>query len=202
MAKQTWLDRLESTRPYQSLRQGMNRQLVGFLRKQAIEGRGPVRIAEVACGSGYAAHLLASLPEVTLSIAADLNLEDFLQAKIENYRACFVRSDLFMPSLTKGSLDLVWNSSSVEELDDPVGAVKAMAWVTKPRGFVFVGVPHSLGAAGLLGILPGRKTREWLGRVYSRKDLRDLVSSAGLTVRQETSYLFGTFIGVLAQKHG
>jgi SAM-dependent methyltransferase len=152
----------------------------------------------VACGSGFGAHLLASRPEVALSIAADLNLEDLEQADISDYRASFVRSDIFKPSFLINSMDLVWNSSSVEELDRPNEAVQAMAWMAKPGGRVFVGVPSKHGVGGVIRPLPS--ARGWLGRLYTRPELRNLVIDAGLRVEHETTYLFGTFIGVLGRK--
>jgi SAM-dependent methyltransferase len=180
----------------------MNRELVSFFQREAFAGRTNLWVAEVACGSGFAAHLLAQQSEVSLSLAADLNQEDFRQANIPDFRAAFVLMDLFRPSARAGSMDLVWNSSSVEELEDPGRAVRAMAWLAKAGGLVFVGVPSSTGPAGWLRLLPSRRTRSWLGRVYSRADLRELLTLAGLKVKKETSYLFGTFIGVLAEKVG
>jgi SAM-dependent methyltransferase len=200
MAERIWLDRLEATRPYQWLRLQMNRSLVGFLARHALAGRSGLRLAEVACGSGFAAHLLAERPEVALSIAADLNLEDYQQAAIPDFKASFLLTDLFRPSLLANSLDLVWNSSSIEEIDRPEVAVGCMASLAKPGGFVFVGVPSRRGPAGLLRLLPSARTHAWLGRVYSRAQLRTLLEGAGLRVVNETSYLFGTFIGALAQK--
>ncbi len=180
----------------------MNRELVSFFQREVFAGRTHLRIAEVACGSGFAAHLLAKQNGVSLSLAADLNQEDFRQANIPDFRASFLLMDLFRPSARAGSMDLVWNSSSVEELEEPEKAVRSMAWLAKVGGLVFVGVPSRTGAAGWLRLLPSRRAKLWLGRVYSRADLRLLLTVAGLTVKKETTYLFGTFIGVLAQKSG
>lgn len=200
MAERIWLDRLEATRPYQWLKLQMNRGLVDFLVHSVLVGRQNLRLAEVACGSGFAAHLLAARPEVALSLAADLNLEDYLQAKIPGFAASFLLNDLFAPALQANSLDLVWNSSSIEEIDRPQQAVAHMAALAKPGGLVFVGVPSRYGIAGLLRLLPSARTRAWLGRVYSRAELRALLAGAGLQPVRETSYLLGTFIGLLAQK--
>lgn len=198
MPEKIWLDKLEGTWLYQRARRAMNRELISFITRNVIQGRHDLRLAEVACGSGFGAHLLASRPEVALSIAADLNLEDFEQADIPNYRASFVRSDIFRPSFLFNSMDLVWNSSSVEELDRPNQAVQAMAWMAKPGGRVFVGVPSRHGAAGLVRSLPAE--RGWLGRLYTRPELRDLLTGADMRVERETTYLFGTFIGALGRK--
>lgn len=195
-----WLERLEAAKPYQKLRFGMNRGLVNFFRQALIAGGDNLRIAEVACGSGYASHVLAQEATVSLSVAADVSLEDFKQARIEHYRASFVRMDLFNPALRQGSLDLVWNSSSIEEIDRPQEAVAAMAWLARAGGWVFVGVPHRFGLPGWLHLLPSKRTRAWLGHPYTRNELRALLSSAGLEVRREITYFFGAFIGSLAQK--
>lgn len=191
---------MEATRPYQRLRHAMNRSLVEFLRQQVFVGGRGLRVAEVACGSGYAAHLIAQQPEVALSLAADLNREDNRQANISNFRAAFVLMDLFRPAAQAGSMDLVWNSSSIEEIDRPQQAIQAMAWMAKPGGWVFVGVPNRRGPAGFLRLWPNARTRAWLGRVYSHAELRQLLESAGLHVEHETTYLFSTFIGALARK--
>lgn len=200
MTERIWLDHIEATWPYQWLRLQMNRGLVRFLLREVLAGRQDLRLAEVACGSGFAAHLLAAQPEVALSIAADINLEDYVQAKIPGFRASFLLTDLFRPAIQPGSLDLVWNSSSIEEIDRPHEAIASMAHLTKPGGLVFVGVPSRHGVAGLLRLIPSTRTRAWLGRVYSRSELSSLLQSAGLQPESEITYLFGTFIGALARK--
>lgn len=200
MTEHVWLNRLETTRFYQWLRLQMNRVLVSFLMKHVLKGRQGLRLAEVACGSGFAAHLLAAKPEVVLSIAADINLEDYAQANIHDFRASFLLTNLFRPAIQPGSLDLVWNSSSIEEIEHPEEALASMVHLTKPGGFVFVGVPSRHGIAGLLRLLPSPRTRQWLGRVYSRSELSSLLESAGLRPEIELTYLFGTFIGLVARK--
>ena len=201
MTKQSWLDYLEATWLFQTLRNGMNRGLVKFFRGTVFAGQQGLRVAEVACGSGYAAHLMALEPSVALSLAADLNLDDYRQAKIKDYRAFFVLMDLFYPALYPGSMDLVWNSSSIEEISQPERALKAMARLVKSGGRIFVGVPNSCGLAGLMHLIPSRNARAWLGKTYNRAGLRRLVESVGLQLERETSYLFGIFIGALAQKN-
>lgn len=200
MADLTIFDRLEATAPYQRARALMNQRLVSFFRQTVFAGHRGLRVAEVACGSGLAAHLLAQHDEVALSVAADLNLEDFRQAAVPDFRAAFVLADIFRPAFQSASMDLVWNSSSIEEIERPQDAVGAMAWLVRPGGFVFVGVPHRYGPAGLLGLLPSRRYRTWLGRNYTRAELRALLNACGLEVEHEINYMLGTFIGALARK--
>lgn len=200
MTERVWLSHLEATRLYQWLRLQMNRGLVRFLFKHVLEGQQNLYLAEVACGSGFAAHLLAAQPGVVLSIASDINLEDYTQANIHDFKASFLLTDLFKPAIQPGSLDLVWNSSSIEEIEYPEEAVASMVHLTKPGGFVFVGVPNRHGIVGLLRLLPSKSTRQWLGRVYTRSELSSLLESAGLQPANKLTYLFGTFIGLLARK--
>jgi ubiquinone/menaquinone biosynthesis C-methylase UbiE len=195
-----FLERLEATRPYQQLRYWMNTGLVKFFSKNVFEGRTGLDVAEVACGSGAASHMIAGHPGIRISLAGDINMLDFQQARLKDFNAKFVLMDLFKPPLQPGSMDLVWNSSSVEEFDQPSAAVKGMAQLAKKGGYVFVGVPFKYGPAGWLGWIPNKKVRAWLGRNYSRKQLRALLEECGLIVEKELTYLGTTFIGALGRK--
>lgn len=195
-----FLERLEATRPYQQLRYWMNTGLVDFFSKHVFDGRSGLHVAEVACGSGAASHMIASHAAIHISLAGDINMLDFQQAQLKNFKAKFVLMDLFRPPLQSESMDLVWNSSSVEEFDQPLEAVKGMAQLAKRGGYVFVGVPYKYGPAGWLGWIPNKKVRAWLGRNYSRQQLRVLLEECGLTVEKELTYLGTTFIGALGRK--
>ncbi len=200
MVEPSILNLLERTRAYQMIRFRMNKQLSKFLEEQVIKDSRGMRTAEVACGSGFSAHLLAQRMGVSLSIAGDLNLEDYLDAKIKDFKACFVRMDIYRPPIQPDSLDLVWNSSSLEELTNATEALQAMRRIAKPGGFIFVGVPNLSGLPGLLRLIPDEAVHTWIGNPYSRSELRQLINSAGLKIEKEITYLLGTFIGVLARK--
>lgn len=194
------LSHIEASRLYQWLRFRMNHGLVAFIGQNALAGRQGLRIAELACGSGFSAHLLAQQPGVSLSLAGDINLDDYREAAIPNYQASFALMDMLQPPLAAETFDLVWNSSSVEEFDDPQGAVRAMAHLAKKGGYVFVGVPNRYGLSGLLHLIPSRRLHVWLGRIYSHRQLKVLLETAGLRVERQTTYLFGIFVGALARK--
>jgi SAM-dependent methyltransferase len=194
------LERLEATKPYQWLRYQMNKGLVAFLAANVLEGKKDLRIAELACGSGAASHMIALHPAVKLSLAGDINMVDFRQAGLKEFRAKFVLMDLFRPAAAEGSFDLVWNSSSVEEFPDPPNAVRSMVHLAKPGGYVFVGVPYKYGPAGWLKVIPSSKMKAWLGRTYSRKALATLLTDSGLTVEKQVTYLGTTFVGALGKK--
>ncbi|MEX1248241.1 MAG: hypothetical protein WEA61_07125 [Anaerolineales bacterium] len=65
-----------------------------------------------------------------------------------------------------------------------------------------MGVPNKYGPAGWLRLIPNRRMRAWLGRVYGRGELHSLLASAGLEIQAEMSYLGGVFIGALGRKPG
>lgn len=200
MSSASIFDRLERTNPYQSLRKAMNRGLVRFFERRVFFGRKDLLVAEVACGSGYAAHLISDLPQVRWSLAADISIEDFLQAKVNDFHAEFVLMDLFNPAIQRETFDLVWNSSSIEEISNPQEAVRNMASLVVKDGFVFVGVPNRHGPAGWLRNVMNDRSQEWLGKSYSRKELRYLMQQANLRVVAEIRYFGGVFIGALTQK--
>ncbi len=193
-------DWLETTRPYQYARVQMNKGLVDFLVRRTVADRAALQVAEVACGSGFAAHLMAAHRDVALSCAMDLNLDDYRQAAIPDFAAQFVLADLFAPPVLAESFDLVWNSSSIEEIPNPERAVACMAAMAKPGGLVFVGVPYKYGLAGLLGLFARGESKEWLGRNYSWAQLSALMRSAGLEPAGRKRYMLGIFIGILARK--
>ncbi len=200
MNSMTILDRFEKTQIYQYIRKTMNRSLTDYFESQVFKEQGALRVAEVACGSGYGAHLISKMKQVDLSVAADINLDDYKQAGLQDYSATFVLMDIFHPSNFKGAFDFVWNSSSIEELSNPLEAVRQLAWMTSPGGYIFVGVPNRFGPAGWLRILTGKRYREWLGTTFNRLELRNLMRRADLHVVHEINYLAGTFIGALAKK--
>ena len=196
------LHKLEGAVPYKRLRERINRRLADFLGPVVAGNSAPGagRVLEAACGSAYAAHLLAKEQSVRLSVGLDRDLRLFEQGGVVDLRTVLVIGDLFNPPFHPGSFDLVWNSSSVEEVDDPAAAVKSMAVMTRPGGHVFVGVSHVLGPLGIYHLIPFRGVREWLGRPFSRRRLRAIMEMNGLAVEREITYFTGFFIGMLARK--
>ncbi len=198
----SFLNRIEDTGLYRSFRERLNRRLIKLLESsvsRADPGAGLV-ILEAACGSAYGAHLLAAKNGVSLSIGLDINLRLFKGGGVKNSPAKLVVGDIYRPPFLAGSFDLVWNNSSIEEVDDPESAVSSMAALAKRGGYVFVGVPYARGPLALCYLLPLRGLRKWLGRPYSRFRLKNLLAGRGLSVEAEATYLAGCFIGLLARK--
>ncbi len=198
----TCLNRIEDSRPYRFFRQRVNRRLVNFLERflaGPTSGSG-LAVLEAACGSGYGAHLLAGKERIRLSVGMDNDLRLFKSGGIKASSARLVIGDIYHPPFSPGSFDLVWNSSSVEEVADPAAAIRSMAALAKSGGYVYVGVPNILGPMGLCHLLPHSGWRKWLGKPYRGAQLDILLTACGLTVEAGVTYLAGCLIGRLARK--
>ena len=200
MTAPSMLHRVEDSRPYRWLKYRLNAKLVDFFDRHVLGGRRGLRVAEMACGSGYGAHLLAGHPAVVRSVAVDRDAALHDQAAVPGFAAEFVAADLLDLPFPPEQFDFVWNSSSVEHFPDPAAAIGAMADATKPGGFVFVGVPYAWGLLAVYFIVPSRTHREWLGRPFTFNRLENLFRACGLEPERRLIYFFGSFAGVLGRK--
>ena len=200
MTERTIFDRMEDTRPYQAVRNGMNMSLVNFFHRHVFDSKQDLQVAEVACGSGYASHLIAQRPEVGLSVAADINMIYHQQAKLKEFDARFVLSNIFQPSFEMNSFDFVWNSSSVEHFEDSQAAIAAMVAIAKPGGHVFVGVPYVYGPLAMYYLMPTEAQREWLGKPFTGSRLKHIFQEVGLEPLEQIVYLARSFVGILGRK--
>ncbi len=112
-----------------------------------------------------------------------------------------VVGDLVAMPFCSASFALVFNSSTVEHLNQPGEAVTEMQRVCAPHGRVFVGVPYSYGPLAFQPILRRTQLGRWLGPLFSRRTLADLFQSAGLTPRTWIRYFFQVFVGAVAVKN-
>lgn len=200
MRNSTLLHKIESTSPYRWLKFRLNADLIKFFDRHVLAGHQGLQLAELACGSGYGAHLLARHPAVARSVAVDMNRWLHDQANIPGFAAEFIEADLFHLPFKENSFDFAWNSSSIEHFEDPVAAVRAMSSVVKKGGQVFVGVPYLWGPLAAYYLTPSRKWRGWLGRPFSFKSMETIFRQAGLNPTRRIVYFFGFFAGVLASK--
>ncbi len=191
---------LETTIFYKKLKYSLNQNLIQFLSEKALKDSPGLDVAELACGSGYGAHLLADNPFVRRSIALDICLDLFDEKLGEVFGASYVTGDIFHLPFGPDTFDLVWNSSAVEHFKNPRKAIESMAQVTKPGGYVFVGVPYVYGPLALYYLAPTQKSRDWLGKPYSLEELKEMMSQAGLVYQDHIYYFFNFFIGILSVK--
>lgn len=195
-----FLERLEDSDWFRWLKFRINRRLVQFI-LEALSQLGVQRryiLAELACGSGYGAHLLGMQSVVALSIAVDKNKSLYKQAKVAGYRAQFIVGDLFDLPFESNTFDLVWNSSALEHFDDRLDALRAMVQVVRPGGAVFVGVPYRFGPMLLYYMVPVKAWRIWLGAPLSFRELERLMLQVGLVPQRRILYFGALFAGVFA----
>jgi len=99
------------------------------------------------------------------------------------------------------SFDLVYNSSTIEHLDDTERAFFEMVRVCKPGGVVFTGIPYKFGPLFPSLLFPERgAVREWVGRFISRSEILSWAAMYKVTLVGERTYYFGMFKGYVFKK--
>ncbi len=197
---------------YDWLRRGVNRRLVAFLASALTHDSGAdatvdasvadrgVSVLEAGCGTAFGSSILARRSEVSRAICLDIDLDALREAKARDKHMLAVVADMRCMPFSDGAFGLVFNSSTVEHLDDPVIAVREMNRVCADDGRVFVGVPYALGPLWFQPALGGTRVGLWLGRVFTAGALDTLLQSAGLRSIGQMRYFWRFFIGAMAVK--
>jgi ubiquinone/menaquinone biosynthesis C-methylase UbiE len=188
-------------RLFDGLRAGLNARLVQYLTDGALAAEGGT-VLEAGSGPAFASSMLARQNRVTLSVAMDIDFEALSQARHRDPSLCAVVGDLNHLPFRNDSVDLAWNSSTLEHLPDFSIALHEMVRVTRPHGKVFVGVPFLFGPLGFQRWVADTSVGEWIGPVFSRADLETLMKRAGLLPLDSMLYFFRFFVGMLAEKNG
>lgn len=180
-----------------ALRDGLNRRLVGHLAGQAI----PVGVViEAGSGPASGSSIFRTIAGVRLSVAADLDPAALREARLKDPRLAVVVADIHQLPFRSGSSDLVWNSSTLEHLEDRHIALAEMARVAKRGGHLFVGMPYRYGPLGFQRLIVGTRLGVWIGPVFAPGELSTMMRELGLRPRMTWIYFLGLFVGVLAHK--
>lgn len=188
-----------SYRFFDARRKRLNGQLAQYLLAKGIP-RAASRVLEAGSGPGHASSLLAAQRKVRLSVAADIDLEALREARRLDPALPIVVADLHHLPFRSGAFDLTWNSSTLEHVGFPGGAVGEMERVVKNGGYVFVGVPYRFGPLGFQPWIRETRLGVWIGSVFDRPRLVRMMVERGLTPVATITYFFRCFIGVLARK--
>jgi len=186
-------------RMYDSLRSRLNQRLVQYFLTKGLAVDGNV-VLEAGSGPAFASSILARDPRVKLSVAVDIDIEALEEARRRDPRLALVAADLLRLPFRDRCVDLCWNSSTIEHLDNPQEAPLEMARVTREDGRVFVGVPNLYGPLGFQRRIEQTGVGVWIGRTYSCAELQDMMLTAGLKPRDRIFYFFRFFVGLLAEK--
>lgn len=190
---------------YDRLRRGVNARLVTFLAGHmchADRGLLPQRrcVLEAGSGPGFASFLLSKRADVSMSVCMDLDSDALKEARRIDPTRPAIMGDLMRMPFADDSFSLVFNNSTVEHLDDPLGAVREMRRVCNIDGRVFVGVPYRWGPLGMQPLLANTSVGIWLGKVFSRSGLDRLLGAAGLTPIAHMRFFWNVFVGAIASK--
>jgi SAM-dependent methyltransferase len=186
-------------RLYDALRNQLNGKLVNYLLTRAIN-HDKCRVLEAGSGPAFASSMLARDHRVELSIAIDLDIDALHEARRRDPALCLIVADLRNLPFKAESMDLSWNSSTVEHLPNPSSAVEEMARVTRKGGSVFVGVPNLYGPLGFEHLIRETSVGIWIGQTFTGSGLREMLINSGLKPQHSLFYFFRFFVGVLAQK--
>ncbi len=185
-------------RLYDAMRRRLNRRLVGYLAEKALSQEG-CRVLEAGSGPASASSLIARLPQVGLSVAADIDPAALREARRRDPALRVVAADLYHLPFRRESLHLTWNSSTLEHLDAPERALAEMRRVTRRDGHIFVGVPYRYGPLGWQQWVAKTPVGVWIGTVFDRAGLGNRMRTAGLEPVDALCYFFRFFVGVLAK---
>ncbi|MCH7525899.1 MAG: class I SAM-dependent methyltransferase [Planctomycetes bacterium] len=155
---------------------------------------------EAGSGTAFASSLFAECPKTFMSVCMDLDADALSEARRRDPALPAVVGDLMQMPFADGTFDLVFNSSTVEHMDDPVGVAGEMRRVCRDDGCVFVGVPYVWGPLGFQPIIRNTGVGVWLGRVFSRSSLDRFLREAGLTPVAHRRYFWNFFVGAVATK--
>jgi SAM-dependent methyltransferase len=184
-------------RAYEWLRRRVNARLVSFLNR-FFSCDGPV--LEAGSGTAYAASLMARRADHRLSVCMDRDIEALVVATRRDASLRAVVGDLNQMPFADESFAMVFNSSTVEHLDEPSVAVAEMQRICANEGTVFVGVPYAWGPLWFQPLVGSTRVGVWLGRVFSRSGLDAMLTRCGLTPVSHTRYFWNFFIGAAARK--
>jgi ubiquinone/menaquinone biosynthesis C-methylase UbiE len=184
---------------YDWLRRRLNSRLVEYLLSKGLADRN-TRVLEAGSGPAFASSMFAQDPRVDFSIAADIDIEALHEARNRDPHLALVVADLQALPFRGGSVDLCWNSSTIEHLSSPDTALAEMQRVTRRKGKVFVGVPNLYGPLGFQRWISRTSVGIWIGTTFDTSELKAMMAKAGLRPKDTIFYFFRFFVGVLGEK--
>jgi SAM-dependent methyltransferase len=186
-------------RLYDWLRNRLNSKLVEYLLSRGLADNKTL-VIEAGSGPAFASSILARDRRVDLSIAVDIDIEALHEARSRDRHLALVVADLQSLPFKSESVDLCWNSSTIEHLPSPEAALAEMHRVTRRGGKVFVGVPNLYGPLGFQRWISRTSVGVWIGTTFNRSQLKAKMAEVGLQPKHTIFYFFRFFVGVLGEK--
>ncbi|MBI3582435.1 MAG: class I SAM-dependent methyltransferase [Nitrospinae bacterium] len=178
-------------------------QLLDLLERAGVKSIKGFKILDAGCGFGVVDCLLTMM-------GGDLTLLDYdmgyINKSIEPFHdlaksAKFIKGDILKMPFKGEKFDLVWNGGVVEHFEKPSEAIKKMALLTKPDGYVFVSVPALLTPHTFIVRPYRRRIKNFYfdtwgkEKSYTEKGLTEEMKEAGLMdIITSTCNLRRTFV--------
>lgn len=153
--------------------------------RRARPGAHPVRVLDAGCGDGVLLDRLASIPDIDL-FAVDYNPLRVQRARSRAPRATVAEGDLTALQFPDESFDVILLNHVLEHVPEDSLAIKELARVLRPEGWLLLGVPNE---GCLLARLRNKVFQPSIRRTtdhvhfYTEPTIRSLVTRAKLHVR-------------------
>ena len=200
---ESWkLGRIDSLiyRAFDGLRNGLNKKLAVYLYSFVSEIN-EVKIVEAGSGPGFCASLLSKKENVVRAGILDVDHEVIKLAKQRDNSIEAVQGNILEMPFPDNSFDLVYNSSTIEHIDNYKQAFYEMVRVCKPGGYIFVGVPYKYGPLLTVKLFPEKGgVRKWVGKFIPRDEFLRWTNDFSLALEEEIFYFFRFFKGFLFKK--
>ncbi len=186
---------------YDFLRNCLNAKLADYLYGSVGHGKA-IAVIEAGSGPGFCASLLRKKKNVFSAKILDIDPEVIRLARLRDGLIETIEGSILNIPFPENSFDLVYNSSTIEHLDDYKKAFSEMVRICKPGGRVFVGVPSGCGPLAVFNIFPPNgKIRAWVGKFIGFQEIRGWTEEFPVGLLDERDYFFWFFKGFLFQKH-
>jgi SAM-dependent methyltransferase len=147
------------------------------------------RVLDVGCGTGLLAARMRCELRGTQAIGCDFSVGMLRRARARDAGIPWVQGDAGRLPFRDGAFEVVVSTEAFHWFPDPVGALREMRRVLRPRGHLLLGLVNPRFA--LTGWAVGLAAR-WLGEPFrwpTRRELRAELRTAGFRVDTQTRVL-------------
>jgi len=182
------------------MRDKLNHRLANFLWQKTVD-RQKVVTVEAGSGPALCSSLIKKNTNVDTAIAVDFDQEVLNIIANRDPNVTLVRSDIRAIPFPDNSIDLVYSSSTIEHIPHPESVLKEMVRITKPGGYIFVGIPYRFGPLCFSLLFPPRSpVPEWVGPLYKESEIHKWHQNLPIEKIEEIYYFFRFFKGYLFKK--
>lgn len=150
---------------------------------------------DLGCGTGIMLDLLAKRFRRVVGLDASQEMLDGYDPDKLGDELLLLRGDMAALPVADGSFDIVVCRSALHHMDDEVGVLAEICRVLSPKGSLILGEPANDNVVTRLARWWIRRRPSYgklhtIDRAYTRRQLRDLLSAAGLMVEREVRFGF------------